>query len=303
MKVYYNPDYIGAEHHFDTTRKAGWIAESLRERPILNVELHTPLSVTAEELASVHHPAYIEAVRTGVPRELATSQGFTAWGPRLWTTVTASTGGVVAAAFAALADGVAGSLSSGLHHARFATGVGFCTFNGLVLAAEAIHRNAGRLIRRILIIDLDAHGGGGTYSLIAILRPYVYQIDIAVSRVDGYAPQGTPKRTYDYETDANQYLGLVEQRLEEFGKLGRFDLCLYNAGMDPYEGCVIGGLTGITADILRRREAMVFDWCHAHNIPVAFVLAGGYISPKLSKRELVDLHRLTISAAAKLTQS
>src|SRR2546429_582741 len=76
------------------------------------------------------------AVETGLPRDLAESQGFV-WGLGLWPMVLASNGGAVAAALAALQEGVAGSLSSGLHHARRGSGAGFCTFNGLVIAARA----------------------------------------------------------------------------------------------------------------------------------------------------------------------
>lgn len=73
--------------------------------------------------------------------------------------VLATNGGVVAAAISALEHGTAGSLSSGLHHARRETGEGFCTFNGLAIAArEALSAGA----RSVLILDLDAHFGGGT---------------------------------------------------------------------------------------------------------------------------------------------
>ncbi|MDP2769724.1 MAG: amidohydrolase family protein, partial [Giesbergeria sp.] len=51
--------------------------------------------------------------------------------------VCASNGGAVAAALAAIAEGVAGSLSSGLHHAARGRGAGFCTFNGLALGVRA----------------------------------------------------------------------------------------------------------------------------------------------------------------------
>jgi hypothetical protein len=51
----------------------------------------------------------------------------------------------------------------------------------------------------------------------------------------------------------------------------RFDLCLYNAGIDPHEDCPTGGLSGITRDVLSRRERLVFDWCRARRLPVSFV--------------------------------
>ena len=76
-----------------------------------------------------------------------------------------------------------------------------------------------------------------------------------------------------------------------------FDLCLYNAGMDPFEGCLTGGMRGITQEVLVKRERMVFSWCRDRGMPVAFVLAGGYVGPDLDEDGLVQLHRLTLSFA------
>jgi acetoin utilization deacetylase AcuC-like enzyme len=117
MRVFFSPIYVAASYAFDTTRKAGWVADSLRSEPIRHVQLTAPEAVTESQLCAVHDPAHVAAVKTGIPRSLAESQGFE-WEPKLWEAVCSSTGGVLAAARAALQDGVAGSLSSGLHHAR-----------------------------------------------------------------------------------------------------------------------------------------------------------------------------------------
>ena len=67
--------------------------------------------------------------------------------------------GVIAATEAAMRDGVGGSLSSGLHHAKPERGDGFCTVNELVVAASAhLERHCDH---RIVIVDVDAHCGGG----------------------------------------------------------------------------------------------------------------------------------------------
>ena len=78
----------------------------------------------------------------------------------------------------------------------------------------------------------------------------------------------------------------------------RFDLCLYNAGMDPHELCPVGGLAGIDDSVIARRERLVFSWCRERKLPVAFVLAGGYIGPDLDQAGLVALHRLTLTEAS-----
>jgi acetoin utilization deacetylase AcuC-like enzyme len=67
--------------------------------------------------------------------------------------------------------------------------------------------------------------------------------------------------------------------------------------MDPHEDCGTGGAVGITTATLAQREKLVFEWAGRHDIPVSFVLAGGYSGRKLSRAQLVDLHRLTIQEA------
>jgi acetoin utilization deacetylase AcuC-like enzyme len=290
-RVFYTPAYAGAAMSFETTRKSRWIATSLETSPIPGLRLSSHRSVTEAELLGVHDLAYVSAVRTGEPRRLAESQGFD-WDPELWTMVLASNGGVLAAIDAALEDGVSGALASGLHHARRDRGAGFCTFNGLALGVR--HAQA-RGKRRILVLDLDAHCGGGTVSLIGDL-PGVLHVDVSVSSYDDYTPTGEHK--LDILRDAETYLPTVEKRLGELDKKP-FDLCIYNAGMDPFEGCAIGGLRGVTRKILETRERLVFDWCRRRELPIAFVLAGGYLGDGLDEAGLVGLHRLTLEVAAR----
>jgi acetoin utilization deacetylase AcuC-like enzyme len=291
MKLYYSPAYVSSEHAFDTTRKAAWIADSLAAAPIPGVELHEPTSLTTAQVALVHDPGYIRAVETGQPRGLAQSQGFS-WDKGLWPMVLASNGGVVAAALTALQEGVAGSLSSGLHHARRDSGCGFCTFNGLAIAAyEALAAGA----RSVLILDLDAHCGGGTASIIAD-NARIVQADVSVSSMDDYDPTDRAmlaivRRGVDYIPAVERMLNSITQRRMSF------DLCLYNAGMDPFENCSIGGLPGITREVLAQRERMVFDWCRDRDLPIAFVMAGGDSGFRLSQDDLVSLHRLTLASA------
>jgi acetoin utilization deacetylase AcuC-like enzyme len=297
VRVYYSAAYARAAYAFDTTRKAQWVAGSLTESPIPGIELVEPTPLTAAQVASIHDPGYVRAVETGRPRGLAESQGFD-WDPGLWPMALASNGGLVAAALAALADGVAGSLSSGIHHARCGSGCGFCTFNGLALAADVALRAGAR---PVLILDLDAHCGGGTASLLEE-NADVWQADVSVQDFDSYT--GSERLDLDVVRDSAEYLPTIERRLDELERTGpHFALCLYYAGMDPHEDCPTGGLPGITREVLAARERMVFEWCRKRRLPVAFGLAGGYIGPRLDVARLVELHRLTLSAAAAVNGS
>jgi acetoin utilization deacetylase AcuC-like enzyme len=288
IQVFYSSGYVMSEYAFDTTRKAQWIADSLTTDPIPGLRLVEPTLLPHDAITAVHSPEYVRAIETGRPRGLAESQGFD-WDARLWPMVLTSCGGMVAAAHAALNEGVAGSLSSGFHHASYGSGCGFCTFNGLVIAAKAA-LTAGA--QNVLILDLDAHCGGGTASLIAD-ETRIWQFGVSVCEYDWY-PE-TERARLTVATDGFKYLATVRQTLQEIESLGAFSLCLYNAGMDPCTDS--GGPFGITPDVLAERERMVFSWCAAHRIPIAFALAGGYIGSDLDQAGLVALHRLTLHAA------
>jgi hypothetical protein len=252
MKIFYSPSYTIATHSFETTRKSRWIAESLAHEPIGGIELVAPEPTSAAVLSRVHDPEYVDAVRNGNPRELAESQGFH-WDPALWEMVCASNGGVITAAIDALRTGrVSGSLSSGLHHARRARGAGFCTFNGLVLAARAA-LDAGA--RTVLILDLDAHCCGGTHELIHG-DERIWQMDVSVDAFDRYEPLENDQ--LEMVHDASRYLPTIERKLTWLEREApRFD----NAGMDPFAGSSIGGMQGVTQKVLRDREVAVFSWC------------------------------------------
>jgi acetoin utilization deacetylase AcuC-like enzyme len=290
VRLYYSDRYLLAGYAFDTTRKAAWIVESLEREPVAGVVIHEPQDVSLDDLNWVHDARYTTAVRIGEPRELATSMGFP-WDPGLWPMVLASNGGVVEATRAALLDGVAGSLSSGLHHARRDHGAGFCTFNGLALAAWTAHRLGAKTV---LILDLDAHCGGGTHAITRDLA-WVIHVDVSVNGFDRY--DSTPHQTLSIVSESTRYLGVIQEQLNRIGERETVDLCIYNAGMDPHESSAIGGLSGISTAILEERERMVFSWCRGRQIPIVFVMAGGYTGKDLDRVGLAALHRLTIEQA------
>ena len=134
MKILFHDDLIAPGHAFDTTRKPGWIADSLRQHPVKEVRVVRARPANDDRLRRVHSADYVQAVRDGKPKCLAESQGFP-WDFGVYRAAAASAGAASDAARAALEDGIAGALSTGLHHAAHETGAGFCTFNGLALAA------------------------------------------------------------------------------------------------------------------------------------------------------------------------
>jgi acetoin utilization deacetylase AcuC-like enzyme len=204
MKVFYSPTYTDTSVVWDTTRKATAVAAHLESWN--EVELIAPALVTDDELPLIASAAYQAALATGTPEALATSNGI-GWDERLYQAVRSSSGGVRDAAVHALTTSQnAGSLSSGLHHARYEHGGGFCTLNGLALSAHAALR-AGAA--RVLILDLDAHCGGGTASLIAGVAG-IEQLDVSVDSYDRYAAHPSSKLII---TNGSLYLNEIDDAL------------------------------------------------------------------------------------------
>ena len=294
VQVFYSPLYDAARHDFDTTRKARWVADSLSANPIAGLELVAPYGARQADLERIHSPVYVEAIRSGKSRDLATSSGL-AWDAGIWEMARAMAGGMMQAVEAALQDGVAGSLSTGMHHAEYDSGKGFCTFNSLVLAAKhALDAGAANVV----ILDLDAHHGGGTHSLIASEAGMV-QVDLAVNGYDQYVCK---ENCTVLHLAGRSYLEAVKDALAAIGE--GVQLIIYNAGMDPYRGCPTGGIAECSKEVLAERERLVFDYAARRQVPIAFALAGGYCQVHSTEKiaELVSLHRLTLEYAAAMAR-
>lgn len=291
IKTYYAEGYFCAGYGVDTREKARDIAESLRVDRIDGIELVEPEPVPRDQLMAVHSRAYVDAFLSGTPEHLADRNGLGPWSRELRDSVLLSTGGIVQAVETTLLSrSNAGSLSSGLHHARKASGAGFCTINGLVVAAR---RAVALGAVRVLIVDFDAHCGGGTASLIEG-DDHIEQIDVAVSSYDTYISTRNARLQI---ANGENYLDLIRDSLASVILPESVSVVIYNAGMDPHENCSTGGVRGVTTEVLAERESLLFEWARSAGIPVAFALAGGYSGRSLTRGDLVNLHRLTLREA------
>lgn len=292
-KMFYNSSYDCDDFHIDTTEKARRLIGSLSHSPIPDIEVVSPSIATLEELSRVHARSYVRAFMTGEPSHIADQNGLGEWSPRLRDSVLASVGGVLSAGRESIRTRKnSGSASSGLHHARKNHGAGFCTLNGLAVTATALLAEGAK---RILIIDFDAHCGGGTASLIRGVKG-IEQIDVSVSSYDQYE---SGENVWLKLSTGSTYLVDINEALNRVQNPETIDVILYNAGMDPYQGCAVGGSPGINEDVLANREQLVFEWAKFNGVPVAFVLAGGYSGSELTPEFLTDLHRLTLKAAVR----
>jgi acetoin utilization deacetylase AcuC-like enzyme len=233
-------------------------------------------AASRDELELAHEPAYVDRVETGaLGRREELALGLP-WSPELVERSRRSVGATIAAADAALADGVAANLGGGTHHAFAASGRGFCVFNDVVVAARALRR-AGR-VRRVLVVDLDVHQGDGTHdAFLADRETFTFSVNgfrnYPFRRVPGDLELELADGTGDEE-----YLDGLARLLPQAVARARPDVCFYLGGADPYEGDRLGRL-GLTKAGLAARDRLVRGTLARAGLPVCVTLAGGYAEP------------------------
>jgi acetoin utilization deacetylase AcuC-like enzyme len=238
-------------------------------------------AATDGELALAHTPNYVTSVSEGLLSAAEQREIGFPWTPRMVERSRRSVGATIAAARAALADGIAANLAGGTHHAYADKGGGYCVFNDVAVAARLMqaewHRHH-RALLRIAVIDLDVHQGNGTA---AIFRddPTVFTLSLhgernfpfrkEASDLDVALPDGC--RDAEYLAALDAALDTLWQRHAQ----GAPGLVFYLAGADPHEGDRLGRLK-LTAAGLAERDRRIFDAARVRRIPVAISMAGGY---------------------------
>ena len=306
MKAFYSDHFVlplPEGHRFPMAKYSRLRERILADGILPPDDLHEAPAAEWSALELVHDPAYIAAVRSGtVAKDVQRRIGFP-WSPGMVERSRRSVGATIAAAGAALEDGVAANLAGGTHHAFADRGEGFCVFNDVAVAARVLQRRLptphsplkrGRRIRRIAIVDLDVHQGIGTAS--------IFSGDDSVFTFSMHGDKNFPfkKETSDLDvalpdgTGDDDYLTLLRAHLGEVLNRHQPDFVFYLAGADPYEADRLGRLK-MTINGLRERDAIVLGTCARAGLPVAISMSGGYAA---DIDQIVTIHANTIRVAA-----
>jgi len=294
VKAYYCDHFelpIAPRSRFPIAKYAR-LRERLSRTPELGIEfLESPL-LAVHDLETVHTAEYVRRVIDGgLSREEERLLGFP-WSVALVERARRSAGGTVAACFAALDVGVAVNLAGGTHHAKAATGAGYCLFNDVAIAARML--SDSKEVERVLIVDADVHQGDGTAEILSGFKNlYTFSI---------HSQSNFPRRKAASDLDLGladgtrdgEYLRNFRDGLRRSFLAARPQFVLYVAGADPFENDRLGRL-GVTKAGLCERDALVFERCRMHDIPLAAVMAGGYAA---NVDDIVDIHAQTVTLAA-----
>lgn len=226
-------------------------------------------------LHHAHSPDYVRDFLEGRLPDRAMRRIGLPWSPEFAQRALASVGGTVAAAEAALRDGIGGNLAGGTHHAFREYGEGFCVFNDIAVAAlKLLHE---KRVRRVAVVDLDVHQGNGTAAILANeSRAFI---------LDLYGRHNYPFRKVpatlevplENGTEDPEYLAILERALPNVLAF-KPEIVFYQAGVDVLRDDSLGKL-GMTHDGVVRRDRMVLEAAAEHEIPIVLTLGGGYAKP------------------------
>ncbi len=165
---------------------------------------------------------------------------------------------------------VAVNLGGGFHHARRSHGAGFCVFNDVAIAINALRAKGHHF--PILVIDLDLHDGDGTRSIFA-QDPTVHTFSIHNRHLGETEAVASTSVALGADVDDTTYLAALEKHLPPVVEEFRPGMVFYLAGSDPSIDDKLGNWR-ITLDGLLSRDRRVMELIQG--LPCVILPAGGY---------------------------
>ena len=282
---------IGDDHKFPI-QKFGALANYLTSKNIVK-KFYIPYPCSEETLKRAHSENYIKNVKNKtLDQNTIKKIGF----PLVDSVVRRSlvaTGGTVLASKLAIDYGLACNTAGGSHHANFEGGAGFCVFNDVAVAAQYLLEK--RLVKKILIVDLDVHQGNGNADIFKENRKV---FTFSMHSRSNY-PAKKSKSNLDIELDDyiedDLYIKILKHNLSKLNQ-ENFDYVFYIAGVDIHLDDRLGKLK-ISEDGIRKRDEIVTENFFSKRIPLCGVLGGGY---NKDFEKLIELHSFLHQSCAKL---
>ncbi len=266
-------------------------AQLLRQGIIEESQFFEPKLLSEKWILRTHSISYWEQLKTQtLPRTIARAIGFPLSEALLHRGRVISRGTIDCALFAQR-YGVAMNIAGGTHHAYQDRGGGFCVLNDIAIAANYLLDK--KIAQQILVIDLDVHQGNGT--------AHIFRNEERVYTFSMHGAKNYPLRKENSDCDIpledntqdEAYLNILDAQLSQLAELVQPDAVFYLSGVDVLASDRLGRL-GLSIEGCKQRDRTVFEWCKAHQYPVAVSMGGGYSRSLVS---IVDAHCNTFQMA------
>jgi len=250
VPVFYSPAMCADSESFSpSAAKPAAVIEAWGKMGI-PMEILEPIPLARGHFYKAHDKDFVDGIL-----DLRLMNGFGNYSPAVAASLPYTSGSMFDAVLCAWDNGVAAvSPTSGFHHAGYDFAGGFCTFNGLMIAAMMCPT------LDIGILDFDCHHGNGTVDIIGHFKMQ--------DRITHYS-FGKDKRNLSH-----RFLPNLAEIVKGFESC---DVVIYQAGQDPHVDDPLGGY--LTTEELFERDRIVFRTLREMGVPVAWNLAGGYTDP------------------------
>ncbi|HVZ48572.1 MAG TPA: histone deacetylase [Gemmatimonadaceae bacterium] len=253
-----------------------------------------------DDIALAHEPAYVALVRDVAERGGGRLDADTVESEGSWSAAVAGAGCVLDGVDMAL-DGRAVRSFSAVrppgHHALRASGMGFCLFGNVAIAAHYARRAKG--MDRVLIVDWDVHHGNGTQALVEGDKDIRFVSMHQWPWYPGTGPshdRGPHRNVWNVPMSpgrpAAEYVGALLTAVDAAATGFTPDLVIVSAGFDSLRGDPLGGFTLELDDVTRLTREMVTraeHWCGGRLVSA---LEGGYAPERLGEAAVAHLRAL-----------
>jgi acetoin utilization deacetylase AcuC-like enzyme len=287
----------GSSYRLDAIDIPVRLARALSSNPEFNVS-----EVSGNEgsvLYNSHSAELIDSYKTGEPSSLANSSGLM-WQKGFYQWVVNKAWTTIEALEMAAKTGRSLAITSGGHHAEYASGHGFGPICNMVIGVRELLRRS--VIDKVAILDLDVHFANGTHSLVKDDKN-ILSCDLWKYRLPKWKYTPNSESIFHLKVeDKDDYLAKLDLVLERISRF-RPDLLILYHGLDVLAGDRMGGVKGFNEQVLIKRTKLVKRFIRANSIPTSVFIGGGYTDYadskegiEKSKQHLVDLFVESISS-------
>ena len=245
--------------------------------------------VTFAQLLRVHSAAHLERLKRNVPTIGITHlDPDTAMNPHTWQAALRSAGAGVMAVDLIMGGEVQNAFCAIRppgHHAERETGMGFCFFNNIVVAAQ--HALKGHGLSRVAVIDFDVHHGNGTEDC---LRNNPQALMVGMFQHPFYPYSGTENTAPNIlnvpmpgGTSGEDFRQMVSDvwlpQLRKF----KPEMLFISAGFDAHYEDDLGGMKLLEKDyawVTEQLKEIADETAHGR---IVSVLEGGYVLSSLAR--------------------
>lgn len=274
MLVFYNKKQSINEYvdYSPSAKKPKLVVQAWKQHGhALTIQKIRALSI--EEIAMAHDINYVRGIMNGKIKNGFGNKSLNIAKSLQWTT-----GSFLSAAIYAYQHKCnTFSPTSGFHHAGYNYANGFCTFNGLMIAALMLKKRYKA--NHIGILDLDSHYGDGTMNIIHKTNSEDFISHYSLGDHDVM------------KHNNSEWLERLPDTIRKY--FSNCDILFYQAGADCHENDPEVHSGHFTTKQMYLRDYVVYSTCSALQIPVVTNLAGGYQKPF---EKVINLHCETAKA-------